>query len=544
MNIDIDPLHEAIDLEEIDETRGMGRRTFLMGAFAFGAAASAPINYAAAARNARLPLAKEGAFDLGVASGFPRPKGIVLWTHLKGIDRNSKVTLRVATDKGFNNVVKEKLVTASKKQGFTARTFLNDLKPREEYFYRFSTENSNSATGRFRTAPPLDSNEKIRIAYFSCQHYESGWFNAQRAIAKEKDIDLVVCLGDYIYEYSNNEGVRLDRTGRNKDGDSQFLDEYRQKWALYKKDKSLQAMHAAHPFISVWDDHEVEDNHADGNPSSAQQDPNKTNLQDYPRRVSYLQRRANGYKAYFEHNPRLRFKGERNRIYEDYRLGKLVDLLLTDERQYRDQQPCNDVILTPCADTENPARTFLGEAQKNWFLRTLKGSKAKWKVWGTELMVMSLRLQPGVAAQVDSWDGYGYERKVILDYIVDNGIKDVVAITGDIHTFFAGTAYTKGDEGPPDSRPAMPEFVGGSATSTGIPEATGLNDTVLNALAIANPHLDYYDFHKRGYGVIEATATGLTCELKSVDATIRNAPSSLLAKFAVQPGNPKPQRIS
>ena len=106
-------------------------------------------------------------------------------------------------------------------------------------------------------------------------------------------------------------------------------------------------MHAAHPFISVWDDHEVEDNHADGKPSSAQDDPNKTNLKDYPRRVSYLQRRANGYKAFFEYNAaRPRFKGDRNRIYEDYRLGKLVDLMLTDERQYRDQQPCNDAILT------------------------------------------------------------------------------------------------------------------------------------------------------------------------------------------------------
>ncbi len=159
-------------------------------------------------------------------------------------------------------------------------------------------------------------------------------------------------------------------------------------------------------------------------------------------------------------------------------------------------------------------------------------------------MVMSLRLAPGVAAQVDSWDGYGAERKVILDYVVDNGIQNIVAITGDIHTFFAGTAYTRGDEGAPDSRPAFPEFVGGSATSTGIPEATGLNDTVLDALAIANPHIDYYDFHKRGYGVIEATPTGLTCELKSVDAKVRSQPSATLAKFQVTPGNPTPAQIA
>ena len=251
----------------------------------------------------------------------------------------------------------------------------------------------------------------------------------------------------------------------------------------------------------------------------------------------------NGYKAFFDFMPRARFKGERNRIYEDYRLGKLVDLVLTDERQYRDQQPCNDAILEGCLEAEDP-RTLLGENQKNWLLRSLKASPSTWKVWGTQLMLMSLRLAPNVPAQVDAWDGYAFERKQILDYILDNGVKNVVAVTGDIHTFFAGTAYTRGDEGPPDSRAALPEFVGGSATSLGIPEATGLSDATLNVLAGVNPHVDFYDFHKRGYGVIEAKQNELTCELKSVDAVIRNQPASLLAKFRVAPGNPVPQRVS
>ena len=532
----------AVDLESLDESRGMGRRSFLMGALATGAAASVTLNYAAMARGARVPLAKDGKFAMGVASGFPRPRGILLWTQLDGIGRTSKLKLAVATDSKFKNVVDERLVKADKKRGFTARAFVKGLKSREEYFYRFFTEDSKSPVGRFRTATPLDSNEKIRIAFYSCQNWNAGFFNAQRAIAREPDIDLVICLGDYIYEYGDP-GVRTDRTGRNKDGDVQFLDEYRQKYELYRSDKSLQAMHAAHPFISIWDDHEVEDNHADGKPSSAQPDPNKTNLRDLPRRVSFAHRKANGYRAFFDYMPRDRFKGDRDRIYEDYRLGKLVDLLLTDQRQYRERQPCNDAILQPCADTEDP-RVMLGDKQMQWLLRSLKGSPATWKVWGSELMLMSLRITAGVAAQVDSWDGYGAERKVILDYVIDNGIQNVVAITGDIHTFFAGTAYTKGDEQTPGSRAAFPEFVGGSCTSLGIPEATGLDENVLAGLALNNPHIDFYNFSKRGYGVIEATKTGLTCELKSVDATTRNQPASLLAKFNVQPGNPIPQRVS
>lgn len=540
MTMEFDGLDSRIDLESLDESRGVGRRSFLIGALAFGAAASAPINYAAAARKRRIPLAKDGRFDLGIAAGFPRPTGIMLWTRLDEVSKTSKLRLLVSTDSQFKNVVEDRLVTARADRGFTARTFINGLDPHEQYFYRFATEDSKSEVGAFRTAPPLKSKEKIRIAFYSCQNYEAGFFNTPLAIAREKDIDLVVCLGDYIYEYSDNRGVRLDRSGRNKDGDTQFLDEYRQKYTLYKRDKYLQKMHAAHPFISVWDDHEVEDNHADGKPSSAQSDPNKTNLKNLPRRVSYLQRRTNAYRAFFEFTPRGQFKGERNRIYEDYRLGGLVDLVLTDERQYRDQQPCNDAILTGCPAAEDP-RTLLGERQKNWFLRTLKGSPAMWKLWGTELMVMSLRLAAGVPAQVDAWDGYANERKQILDYIIDNGVKNVVAITGDIHTFFVGTAYTTGDK--PTGRAALPEFVGGSATSLGIPEATGIADSTLNVLAGVNPHIDFYDFHQRGYGVLEAKRNELTCELKAAKALLKGQPAAPIVKFRVNPGDPVPHRI-
>jgi alkaline phosphatase D len=534
----------TVDLESLDESRGIGRRSFLMGALAVGAAASGSFNYAAAARRARLPVAKQGSFDLGVASGFPRPRGIILWTRLDEIGRTSKLKLLVATDSKFANVVEERSVTAREDRAFTARTFVNGLKPREEYFYRFVTADSQSPVGRFRTAPPLDSKEKIRIAFFSCQHYEAGFYNAQRAIANEKDIDLVICLGDYMYEYSDNEGVRLDRTGRNKDGDVQFLDEYWQKYTLYKRDKDLKAMHAAHPFIAVWDDHEVEDNHADGSPSSAQTDPNKTNLKNYPRRVPYSQRVINGHQAFFNFMPRMRFKGDRDRIYEDYRLGKLVDLMLTDERQYRDQQPCNDAQLAPCAEQDDP-RTMLGDNQRNWLLRSLKGSPATWKVWGTQLMVMATRLAPGVAAQVDAWDGYGYERKRILNYLVDNNVSNIVALTGDIHTFFAGTAYTLGDKDASGSRPAFPEFVGGSVTSTGLPESTGLSPGALAVLATVNPHIDFYDFVTKGYGVVTAKPKELVCELKGVDQKTKGAGTShVLARYRVSPGNPIPQRLA
>ena len=530
------------DLESLDGSQRLGRRSFLIGALATGAAVAAPVNYAALARKRRIPLVKHAKFDQGVASGFPRPRGIELWTRLGDIKRTSKLKVVVATDRKFGNVVEEKLVTARKDRDFTARTFIKSLKPDRQYFYRFVTEHSKSPVGRFKTAPPLDSNKPIRIAFYSCQHYEAGFYNAQRAIANEKDLDLVLCLGDYIYEYSDGKGVRRDTSGNNHDGDTQLLNEYWQKYRIYKADKDLQAMHAAHPFLSTWDDHEVEDNYADGQPSSAQQDPSTTQLKHYPRRVPFAEREANGHRAFFNYMPRSRFKGDRNRIFEEYRLGKLVDLLLTDERQYRDRQPCNDVQITPpCTDGDSP-RTMLGERQLDWFLQNLKGSPATWKVWGTQLMVMATRLAPGVPAQVDAWDGYGYERKRILDFILDNNVQNVVAVTGDIHTFFAGTAYTTGDQS--TGRATFPEFVGGSATSLGLPESTPFTPEQLAFLATVNPHISFYDFVKRGYGVIEIGPTQAVCELKAVDALHQGATTpTTIARFRVPIGARSPERI-
>jgi alkaline phosphatase D len=258
--------------------------------------------------------------------------------------------------------------------------------------------------------------------------------------------------------------------------------------------------------------------------------------------VPFAQRRANGYQAFFNYMPRSRFKGDRDRIFEHYGLGRLVDLVLTDERQYRDRQPCNDVQLQPCLDAETP-RTMLGQRQRDWFLNTMRTSPATWKLWGTQLMVMATRLAPGLPAQVDAWDGYAYERRLILDYILDNNIQNVVAVTGDIHTFFAGTAYTTGDEA--TGRPALPEFVGGSATSLGLPEATGLPPNVLQALAAVNPHIDYFDFVRRGYGLIEFRPNETICDLKAVDALTRGAATpTTIARFRVPLGARSPERTA
>src|SRR5215218_519740 len=175
------------DLESLEGSHRLGRRSFLIGALATGAAVTAPVNYAAIARKRRIPAAKHAKFDLGVASRFPRPRGIELWTRLGEIKRTSKLSVVVAKDRKFKNVVVEKDVTARRDRDFTARTFVKGLRPDHQYFYRFVTKDSKSPVGRFKTAPPLDSNKPIRIGFYSCQHYEAGFYNAQRALANEPD---------------------------------------------------------------------------------------------------------------------------------------------------------------------------------------------------------------------------------------------------------------------------------------------------------------------------------------------------------------------
>lgn len=519
------------------------RREFLIAGAAVGAATAVPLNYAAVARSAATPVAKNGKFAHGVASGFPSPKGVTLWTRLTEVERSSRLTIEVATDDDFRRIVKRSQVTADKGDDFTVHKRVTGLEPGRQYYYRFETKNENSEVGRFRTLPAPDSNQKLKIGFFSCQNYEAGYYNAQAAMAKE-DLDLVICLGDYIYEHGFYDGPadRVDKTGVNQDAHVQTLDEYRQKYRFYQADEQLQELHAAAPWVTIWDDHEVEDNYAGDGPTSSQSDPDSDST-GTPRSVSFAKRRRDAYKAYFEAHPRLKRKGmEKNQIYGSIRLGGLAELFLTDQRQYRDPQPCEDGILTPCPDAQAPGRTFLGEDQKKWFKKAVPTSDARWKLWASELMVMSVDAPAGQAAILDSWDGYQAERGEILTHWRGQGVDNLVVLTGDIHTFFAGDLTTTGRQG---GDPVGVELVGGSATSLGLPEYLNVDSAVLEALAAANdPHVKYYDFDRRGYAVIDVTKQRVKAEFKAVDALTKGATATeTIGKFRIDAGDPTLHQI-
>ncbi len=526
------------------EQEGLTRRRALAGSAAAAGGlvvAAGPLNQAQIARARKRPFAGEGSFDWGVSSGFPAPRGIVLWTRIDGLDRTSRVRYEVATDRQFRRVVKRGFAVCRRRKDFTVHVAVNGLRPASEYFYRFYTRRSNSRVGQFRTSPPPDSMQPIKIGFFSCQNYQAGYYNAHDGLAAEKDLDLVICLGDYIYENRTYPGPRTDNSGNNGDGDCQKLEEYRQKYRLYQSDRSLQDAQAAHPMIAIWDDHEVEDNYAGKRASSAASD-GQTNPGE-PRRVPIGQRVRNGYHAFFDAMPRKRRRGDPLRTFERARLGRMADLFLLDERQYRDPQPCNDAPFVPCPDANAP-RAMLGRPQMGWLKDRLERSPAQWKLLGNQLMLMSFDVALGASVTKDSWDGYGAERSELGNHILDKGIDNVVAMTGDIHTFFAGRMTTTGRI---DGTPYGVEFVGGSVTSLGVKETLGNVDGIENietVLPVADPHIIYADFDRRGYGVLSLNREEARCDFRSPKTVMKKGSQiETIASFRVAAGSTNVEQI-
>jgi alkaline phosphatase D len=504
------------------------RRQFVVRAGTAAASAIlSPSALAAGLGSARpAALARGGRFSEGVMSGEPTPSAITLWTRLTDAEGKLSLDLEVATDKNFRHVVAHKRLPTSAAVNHNVKSRITGLKAHEQYYYRFATATKDSPVGRFRTALPADSLQPVRFAFWSCQDYTHGYYNAHEALSREDDLDFVVCLGDYIYDETyhtvkDGTAVREDKIGKGSGGASGptnfsrsavTLEDYRAKYALYRSDESLRKVQARFPVVMVWDDHEVADNYAGAAPDGGLP----------ASRGITAKRKANAYKAFFETMPYSPPKPDR--IYRRLAFGRTVDLLIMDQRQYRANQPCDDGIVPPCADWNQP-RDFLGRTQMTWLKDQLRGSKAAWKVMANEVPIMPMKVLGGAFAQYDEWQGYPQEREELLMFIRDQQIKDVVFATGDSHIFFSGDVRTNMGDG--DT--VAVEFVGGSITSSGygendLPAGNGIvikgNDknphtdpAILDALRGINPWVDSVDFDHHGYARVLATKDALDCEM-------------------------------
>jgi len=505
------------------------RRQFVSRAAAMGAAtivAPEVLARLAWAKGAGRPLGSAGAFSDGVAAGDPTTSSIVLWSRLDHVRAAGTAELEVALDKGFRRVVSRSKVPTGPDVNGSLKAQISRLKSYEEYFYRFSTRHEDSPVGRFRTALPAGSKQPVRFAFWSCQDYTHGWYNAL-AHMNAQDLDFVVCLGDYIYDETyhtvkDGTAVRDDTIGSPLPGynndypAAQTLADYRRKYSLYRSDANLRRMHQEFAYVSLWDDHEVQDNYA-----GKEKDGGLPAVQKYS-----VARRNAAYRAWHESMPSFGAgRGKGNRIYRRLQFGGNVDLIVMDQRQYRANQPCDDAVAPACGDWDQP-RDFLGPAQMQWVKNQLSASKATWKVMANEVTIMPTKVLGDSFYTFDSWQGYPREREELLQHIDEHAIKNVVFVTGDIHTFIAG-AVERGFDG--KGKTVATEFVGGSITSQGLGETDldaggGVtlkgNDAnpstpsaIIDALKGINPWVETADFDKHGYGLVAADQKSFDCTL-------------------------------
>ena len=474
-------------------------------------------------------------FTLGVASGYPSPSGVVLWTRLMGLEPlEIPVRWEVAADEAMRQVIFSGETTADPAWAHSARVEVQGLEPDRWYWYRFTAGDARSPIGRTRTAPAAAaSTQRLRFAFASCQQYEQGFFGAYRHIVADQP-DLVAFLGDYIYESSWGSDLV-----RSHDAPEPYsLADYRARHALYRSDPDLQAAHAACPWIVTWDDHEVDNDYANDRP------------EDGMGREEFLRRRAAAYRAYYEHlplPPRMRPEGPNMRIYTHVDWGTLARFFVLDDRQYRSWHACprpgwrggsNTVDVSECTRLASPARSILGRAQERWLDGRLAASRAQWNVIAqqTRMAQMDELPGPGRRAWTDSWDGYPAARQRLLDSIAARKIQNPVVIGGDIHAF--NVCQLKADFADPRSAVVASEFVGTSITSQGWPQER------INEYLPDNPHVLYADSRYRGYVRVELDAKLWKADLRAMQTVQRrDAPCFTLASFVVEDGKAGPLKV-
>ncbi|MEI7029785.1 alkaline phosphatase D family protein [Streptomyces pratensis] len=540
------------------------RRTVVRAAAASAAAvpvlATASATSAAPARTAATP-----SFAHGVASGDPLPDGVLLWTRVtpepgatpgSGLGQETPVRWEIAEDRAFERIAASGAVVASAVSDHTVKADVRGLRPATAYFYRFTAGGGTagsvvSPVGRTRTAPATDAAmDRLRFGVVSCANWEAGWFSAYRHLAARPDLDAVLHLGDYLYEYGAGQYPAADAPLRGHRPAHEILTraDYRVRHGNYKTDPDLQALHAAHAVIAIWDDHEFANDAWSG--GAENHTPGAEG--------AWQQRVAAAKQAYFEWMP-VRASTE-GTVHRRLRFGKLADLHLLDLRSFRSRQ-----AFVGSGSVDDPERTITGRAQLDWLKAGLAGSDAAWKLVGTSVMISPVAfgalpahlLEPlagllglpkeGLAVSVDQWDGYTDDRKELIGHLRTRGITDTVFLTGDIHMAWANDVPVRAATYPL-SASAATEFVVTSVTSDNLddilrvaPQTASLVATA--AVRAANRHVKWIDMDSHGYGVLDVTAERAQMDYYVIsDRTRHDATSAWTRSYRTRRGTQRVER--
>ncbi len=502
------------------------RRDFLVGSAALtGASLLYPV--AGWSKSDALKFASDP-FSLGIASGDPWANSVVLWTRiapdpLNGggmLQQKVPVKWEVATDERMQKVVAKGTATAEPEWGHSVHVEVTGLQPARWYWYRFTVDAGSSPIGRTRTAPAQNArNNRMNFAFASCQHYEYGYYTAYKHMADE-NLDLVVHLGDYIYEY----GIATSRPRKHNSAEIKTIEDYRNRYGLYKSDPLLKQVHANFPWAVIWDDHEVDNNYAGIFPED-KQTPEE-----------FAKRRQAAYQVYYEHMPLRRSVLKRDHKVEIYRrlnFGNLANMYMLDTRQYRTDQPCGDNRKPVCPEVYNPKATMLGQEQEKWLMDGLKNTRTQWNIIAQQVFIAQHDSMPGPERQfqMDQWNGYAVARKRFLEFLHQQKPSNPVVITGDIHSNWV--ADLKLDFDREDSPVVGTEFVGTSISSGG----DGADVTANTAAALSeNPHIKFFN-GQRGYVRCSITPERWQTDYRVVPMISKpDAPISTRASFIVESG--------
>ena len=501
------------------------------------------------------PASRHRHFQHGAASGDPVADGVVLWTRVtptpdarpgSGRGAPTEVDWEVATDEDFTDVVAAGVARTDSRRDHTVKLDVRALQPATTYWYRFR-HGPDAVGGRTRTAPAEDDDvQRLRLGVVCCANWQAGYFAAYRHLL-DHDLDAVVHLGDYLYEYQPGKYSHgpdwTDVRRHDPPHETVSLEDYRRRHAQYKTDPDLQQLHAALPMVATWDDHEIADGWYPGGAFEHQR------FTEGP----WDRRKRAAMRAYDEWMP-VRLGGtarvgDGTRIYRRFRFGRLADLSMLDLRGYRDER-----VEPDDPRLADPGRSLTGADQETWLVQGLATSGARWRLVGNPVMVAPMLMPPRPRGQelalrrttdpmtwgpaepnTDTWDGYPVERRRVLERIRAAGVDDVVFLSGDVHTAWANDVEL-------DGVPVATELVCSSVTSNNVDDFMGTKPRTVSlameeAIVRLNPHVRFVNLDDHGYSVLELTPDEARMEWHAVsDRTDPDASSRLLATRRVPAG--------
>jgi alkaline phosphatase D len=489
--------------------------------------------------------------DCGVASGSPTETGFVIWTRLPdGVASESgrtevKYELSLSPDFSGSSIVSSGVAYTDKNSDYTLHVKLTDLDSDTTYYYRFVCDQYQSVIGRARTVPDQNSQlSSLSFAIVCCQKYSDGYYTALAALNQE-DVHYCIHLGDHIYEKETG-SIRNDDPLAGQE--CMTLDQYRIKYRHYLSDPNYRRARQQFTWIDVPDDHEIFNDYAGSRDRAAQKN-----------------RVAAAYQAFAEYMP-IEGKCYTNEagqpsidLIQSLRFGPLVEFFKMDQRQFRKPNPCSSSFFTArCSEAEAPDHSMLGTEQSNWLKSSLANSSAKWRLLLSEVMFSPLKIKlfdasrinqnqlrsllkhdsflanhvdsTGTFINLDGWDGYPAERESILQFIAQESIANVVALTGDIHAAANAKLFRDGQRN--GSKPVAYEIVTASLTSSSLGDRLGSLVGSLAARAInrSNPHIEWSDIYGHGYAIITASLSELTARHVVVSTISRPTSTASIAR--------------